>query len=152
MSLRMSSAMSSVAWTFSLDIEMNDTYLEGLAFARLSDWRVEGFLAAIHERTPTGAWIAVQHHPGGDWSVAERPLPWLPGETAEVDTSAGEAAMKAVAQMEKWAADLWENAKHAQRFSDDGVTADGASQIASSVDRWSKVIRAALARAERGEG
>jgi len=38
------------------------------------------FLAAIHQRTPTGQWIAVQHHPNGDWSVAHHPLPWLPGD------------------------------------------------------------------------
>ena len=45
------------------------------------------FLKAIHERTPTGAWIAVQHHPDGDWSVAERPLPWLPGREVATPTS-----------------------------------------------------------------
>ncbi len=45
------------------------------------------FIAAIHERTPTGAWIAVQHHPDGDWSVAKYPLPWLPGEEVAVNAA-----------------------------------------------------------------
>jgi hypothetical protein len=45
------------------------------------------FIAAIHERTPTGAWIAVQHHPDGDWAVAEYPLPWLPGEEVAVNAA-----------------------------------------------------------------
>ena len=59
--------------------------------------REAGFLAAIHERTPTGGWIAVQHQPDGDWSVAEHPLPWLPGgEVAVTQTREAElvAALK----------------------------------------------------------
>lgn len=29
----------------------------------------DAFLDAIHRATPNGEWIAVQHHPNGDWSV-----------------------------------------------------------------------------------
>lgn len=29
-----------------------------------------GFVATIHDRTPNGEWIEVQHHSNGDWSVA----------------------------------------------------------------------------------
>jgi hypothetical protein len=44
----------------------------------------DGFIEAIHRRTPTGAWIAVRHHPNGDWSVAHHPLPWLSGEGKQI--------------------------------------------------------------------
>lgn len=36
------------------------------------------FIRTIHERTPGGEWIAVQHHPNGDWSVANAPLGFAP--------------------------------------------------------------------------
>ncbi len=43
---------------------------EALAASRPTDAGAGDFLAAIHAATPTGQWIAVQHHPNGDWSVA----------------------------------------------------------------------------------
>jgi hypothetical protein len=46
---------------------------------------VASFIEAIHERTPTGASIVVQHHPNGDWSVAEHPLPRTPNAGSEAD-------------------------------------------------------------------
>ena len=52
-----------------------------------SQTREAEFLAEIHKRTPTGAWIAVQHYPDGDWSVAEHPLPWLPGGEVAVNAT-----------------------------------------------------------------
>lgn len=70
---------------FIMDDEHAQALLNGLAAARPTTDRADGddgwryFLDAIHQRTPTGAWIAVQHHPNGDWSVAHHPLPWLPG-------------------------------------------------------------------------
>lgn len=33
--------------------------------------RLQEFIEEIHKRTPLGQWIHVQHHPNGDWSVAE---------------------------------------------------------------------------------
>lgn len=36
--------------------------------------RLRNFTAAIHAATPNGEWIAVQHHPDGDWSVAVAPI------------------------------------------------------------------------------
>lgn len=47
----------------------------------------DGFLEAIHERTLEGQWIAVQHHPDGDWSVAEHAMPWLPGGQVAVSVA-----------------------------------------------------------------
>ncbi len=39
-------------------------------FGVLRTKSLQGFIDTIHERTPNGEPILVQHHPNGDWSVA----------------------------------------------------------------------------------
>lgn len=53
-------------------------------------------------------------------------------------------ALRALDEMKQWSEDLWRNAKRAKRYSDDGVTQDGAGHIADAVDRWLKPLRAAI--------
>jgi hypothetical protein len=88
----------------------------------------EDFLAAIHEKTPNGEWISVQHHPNGDWSVAAEP------DAAPSLLDKAEAALReALDTVEKLIADLREDDRetHAQRIA---VLEHDATEISATLD------------------
>jgi hypothetical protein len=68
----------------------------------------EDFLVAIHEKTPNGEWISVQHHPNGDWSVAAEPDA-TPSLLDKAEAALGNAADWAEKrkELEMWTGSAW---------------------------------------------
>jgi len=52
-------------------MQMIDIFEARATQAEILVERLREFIDEIHKRTPLGQWIHVQHHPNGDWSVAE---------------------------------------------------------------------------------
>ncbi len=64
--------------------------------------RVDDFIAAIHDRTPNGEWIEVQHHPDGDWSIRAAPRAVVANDATGVVFSQEAARKLTDAQWEKF--------------------------------------------------